>query len=275
MVKFVKILLSVAILSTITGCASTSSEKKVQVISDPQLASTINKCFKSSGLTNRNNWEFDAEAIATIYENEGKTLISQKYCFNYDSGKIDLEIDSKGKNIIVEQLKDSNKMYTTGCLCPNNSEACIAARLKLYSIAVSAFQPLLDDDIEMQYLTKEEKGGMCCHIVEAKGNILKCCRTGLSFDKLHNPDTVNLWVDDKTGHICKIWIKYLKNIETKEYGYISANVSNFIKYSNGIALPTSIEFIPSDSNTNDSGKTIIKIDVQRFIFDNKLISFRI
>ena len=274
MVRIVKCFLTVTLIMAISGCAAKSA-KNIKEISEPRLASTVKKCVNCSGLNNINQWEFDAEAIATIYEDEGKTLISQKHCFNYDAGKIALTIDSKGKDLIVEQIKDNNKMFTKGCLCPKNSKACIAARLKLYSIAVSAFQPLLNDDIELSYITKEEKGGMCCHIVEASGNILSCCREGFGMDKLDNPDTVTLWVDDKTGHICKIWMKYLKNIDSNEYGYITANISNFIKYSNGISLPTSIEFIPSDMNTNDSGKTIMKIDVQRFIFENNLISSKI
>ena len=83
---------------------------------------------------------------------------------------------------------------------------------------------------------------------------------------------MKIWIDDGTGHIKRIWIGYLENADTREYGYIAANISNYLLQKNGMNLPTSLEFVPSDINANDTGMSMLKIDLQRFRFPGDMLS---
>ncbi len=273
MVRLSKLFIGFAIMIMVCGCSNMTAQNEINKITDPQLSSTINKCMAASGVANKDSWAFDADAVATIYEEDGKTLISQKHFFSNDEGNIAVKIDSSGTEVISEAISKHDKLTLCGCLCPSNSSECAAARLEMYSIAISSLSPLLEKDINLAYVTKEKKGGTCCHIIEAKGNILSCCKRAMP-DKSISPDTVKVWINEETGNISRIWFKYLKNGNAGDYGYISANIGDYVKYSNGLSLPTSIEYIPSDSTTGESSKTMLKIDIQRFRFagnDNGMI----
>ena len=254
------------------GCQQESKNKTTQKIDvNSKLYKTVSKCHNSTKC-NVEKWSFDADAVATIYEDEGKTLVAQHHLFNCTSGNTEIKIDSlRAGGSVHEELKANDKLTLDGMLCSHNTTACAAARLKVYGMVFSSLNSLLDDQtVEMDYLTMEDKGGSCCHILEAKGNILACCRDNSLFSDKMPTDTVKVWVEDETGLIKRIWIGYLKNPKTNEYGYMAANVSNYMLQKNGMKLPTSIEFVPSDSKAGDSGKASIKIDMERFRFNEEV-----
>ena len=276
MKKYLGLTWLLVILISLAGCQQKLKNSDVTsdiILEDTNLHLAVNKCIHSNRCKT-NQWSFDADAVATIYEDECKTLIAQHHLFNCIEGKTDITIDSlRSGGKVCESLSANDKLNLDGILCPSNSEACAAARLKLYGIALSSMNCLLDNkNLDIKYINKEDKGGVCCHVVEASGNILACCRNNRLFSNNSPSDKVRIWIDDNTGHIHRIWIGYLKNPKTKEYGYITANISNYLLQKNGMKLPTSIEYIPSDSSAGDSGKTILKIDMERFRFKDDIVT---
>ncbi len=267
--------LLLVIFITITGCQnqSQSNNKSGNIVPDTDLQKAISKCLDSTGC-NAKEWSFDADAVATIYEDECKTLIAQHHLFNCCSGKTEVTIDSiKASEKVSESISANDKLQLNGMLCHNNSMACTAARLKIYMVALTSLNTILDNkELNLEYVTMEDKGGSCCHIIETKGNILACCRNHNHFSKDSPYDTLRIWIDDETGYIKRIWISYIKDPETGEYGYIAANISNYLLQKNGMKLPTSMEFIPSDCEANDSGISMLKIDLQRFRFPGDMLS---
>ncbi len=248
----------------VSGC---NNNGKITINSqDEKARTTIEKNLISTGVKLSPKLAFDADAVATVYQNQCPTMISQSHHFELDSSDFALTINSRGQNLITEYLTD-NKLSLNGNLCPESSEICTAARLKVYAIALSSFMPLLDNKLELNYLAKEQKGGTSCHIVEAKGNILNCCHRSLA-KKQVSPDSVKVWIDEQTGYINRIWMKYLLDGNSGDFGYISATIGDYVRHSNGVAIPGSIEFVPSDIHAGESGKTLIKIDLQRVRFAN-------
>ncbi|MBN2842821.1 MAG: hypothetical protein JXM68_07010, partial [Sedimentisphaerales bacterium] len=161
----------------VAGC---NNSGKISINSqDEQARTAIEKNLVSTGVKHSPKLTFDADAVATVYQNQCPTMISQSHHFELDSSDFTLTINSRGQNLITEHLTD-NKLSLNGSLCPESSEVCTAARLQVYAIALSSFMPLLDNKLELNYLAKEQKGGTSCHIVEAKGNILNCCHRPLA-----------------------------------------------------------------------------------------------
>lgn len=249
----------------ISGCGK--PENPVIETQDQLLQKTIERNLSAIGLSEMPQWQFDADAVATIYQTDGRLLVAQKHYFALDSGDVDLAINSSKEKLITEKLF-GDKLSLNGSICSDNSDICSAARLKLYSVAISSLIPLLDDKkLELQYINKECKGGITCDILEIKGNILACCHRKLS-KNMTQPDTIRVWFDCKTGYIRRVWMQYLQDEQTGQYGYISAFVSNYTRQINDLIMPCSIEYVPSDSQAGESGKTIFRIDFERFKFQN-------
>ena len=87
------------VLISISGCQrQTQGNNQVSgtILPGSNLHKAVSKCVNSSRC-NIKEWSFDADAIATIYEDECKTLIAQHHLFNCDSGKADIKLILSGQ----------------------------------------------------------------------------------------------------------------------------------------------------------------------------------
>ncbi len=254
-----------------SGCATPveKMQKRLETIQDRQLYDVLSKSLEASGGLDKwaNMCRIEGDVIATVFDADGgKTLIEQQHVIRpvFKRGAMVSSVEpeggllehlDKGRVSIVRQggekpLHEKDKEVLLGS----------AIKLVLLTHAVSGAICLVPEkELTISYLGLERQGGRMNHKIEVAGEFFD--REDLLTST--TPDKLVVWISTETNLIERLWIRYPKDGDKGDYGFLAVNVDKYIKTAEGVVLPSYLEFVQSDAYQQFSQRQYLAVEFLR------------
>jgi len=276
------------------GCENNQQimQQRLGKLGDPRLDAAVRRNIKALG--GLEAWldidRIEGKAVATTFELDGgKSLIEQTHTIlpgiqdnpsavtvnsEEPSGTFTEERNPKGK-VSLWRSVGGERIYETAPEVLFGSEL----KLLLEGRALTGCTSILKDNLDLNYIGLERKGGRLNHKIEVTGRLLKRKEksSGLLGTSLFGPKTPRVrilddmliyWINAKTMLIERIWLRYQKPYKPNEFGYMAVNLADF-KTVGSVTLPQRLEFVPSDEYQHFSQKNLFLVEFQNLEVVNR------
>ncbi len=204
-------------------------------------------------------------ALATIFEPDGsETLLRQKYEVTFSPVLSATSKSHEARGILVEQwsFPSGSEIYqdqNNDKLNEYNPRQLYAAALKLRLLTQAVVGPagLLADDVVIEKVGPERKGGRLTHRVDAKMVV----SAGEADKKAVSNVNMTVWLNAETLLPERYWIRYPR-LDGTGNGYLAVNASDYRKLDNGAIVPYILELLVSDEYQQFSEKRILSVEFQ-------------
>jgi hypothetical protein len=254
-----------------SGCATPveKMQKRLETIQDKQLFSVLNQSLEASGGLEKwaNMCRIEGDVIVTVFDADGgKTLIEQQQVIRpvFKRGVMVSSVEPEGT--LLEQLEEGVvRVVRQGGEKPlpeKDKEVLLGSAIKLVllSHAVSGAICLVPEkDVTISYLGLERQGGRMNHKIEVAGLFYE--REDLLTST--TPDKLVVWINTETNLIERLWIRYPKDGDKGDYGFLAVNVDKYIKTAEGVVLPSYLEFVQSDQYQQFSQRQYLAVEYLR------------
>jgi hypothetical protein len=267
------------------GCNSgkaNSTVGRVDQLTDSRLDDVMRKSIAAMGnnISRKQQLQIAAPSIATIFEPGGsKTLVAQRHQVVIRENNVTTSVISKEPlGVLRERLSDNNNIEIENFIDgkaqqQQDSEEVqgVAIKLFLEGIAFAGASSLLNDNMELRYLDKEDKGGRLHYKIEASGKLLS---NGTKKDSPAIAELLVVWIDAESYLIDRVWVRYSQSPAASGFGYLTATIHDYKKVtasptSEGIEelslqLPSRIEIAPSNQYQQMSERNILVLEFRCF-----------
>ena len=277
-------------LAGLAGCAGRADKMHEQLVKMPdvELHGIIRQGLAASG--GLDSWaqttQIDGDAIVTIFDNDrSKTFIEQQQKIVTTKNRLEIWLTSTSpQGTELERLSADGKisMMLLGGQKPVKIDdpAVLGGslvKLKIISQAITGAAGLLQEGYRLQYAGLERQGGRPMHKIAVSGSLVRDQKA--KKDKEHpdddNDELLVIWLDSQTQLVDRLWLKYRKLGEPRQYGYIAAAVSEYAQVGsdelddNELVLPHRIEFLRCDQHQQFSQEAIMAVEYQRLMLTQR------
>jgi len=269
----------------VVGCNSSktnSTAVRLDQLTDSRLNDVVRRSIAAMGndLPRKQQLQIAAPSIATIFEPDGsRILVAQRHQVVIRENSVVSSVISKEPlGVLRERLSGNNNIEIENFIDgevhqqqDSREVQAVAIKLFLESIAFAGVSSLLNDNMELRYLDKEDKGGRLHYKIEAGGKLLS---NGTKKDSPTIADSLVVWIDAESYLIDRLWVRYSQSSVPSGFGYFTATIRDYKKVTASptsedtealsLQLPSRIEIAPSNQYQQLSERNILVLEFRCF-----------